>query len=285
MSRRLRRSRAARATTSRSAACTVSVVLTVPRTAAAASTSSPSRLMFVRLTLGSLVRASIHLDGSARYTSRLNETAARSLAVRTRCPARQRAPAGSGLPPTRHVRRAESTRRWERRPPRVPEAPTYQRTRRRSTESSTSAVRLLVVGSHPGNSMPAALRIRLRTPSQPMRYSARSDWPSDSSTSTPVSSCANPVRRQALSGSDERAHAAAFSVDPCHRDTGEGDRHCREDKDAGLTREQRQVERYASGGRSADDHGRCPDQSECEHRWVRIKRAAAAPSRGRPGTR
>ena len=45
----------------------------------------------------------------------------------------------------------------------------------------------------PGNSMPAALRIRLRPPSHPTRYSARSDGPSDSSTSTPVSSCANPV--------------------------------------------------------------------------------------------
>ena len=45
----------------------------------------------------------------------------------------------------------------------------------------------------PGNSMPAALRTRLRPPSHPTRYSARSDWPSDSSTSTPVSSCAKPV--------------------------------------------------------------------------------------------
>ena len=62
-----------------------------------------------------------------------------------------------------------------------------------SSAISTSAIRLLVVGSHPGNSMPAALRIRLRPPSHPTRYSARSDWPSDSSTSTPVSSCAKPV--------------------------------------------------------------------------------------------
>ena len=54
-------------------------------------------------------------------------------------------------------------------------------------------MRLLVVGSHPGNSMPAALRTRLRPPSHPTRYSARSDGPSDSATSTPVSSCANPV--------------------------------------------------------------------------------------------
>ena len=62
-----------------------------------------------------------------------------------------------------------------------------------SSAISTSAIRLLVVGSDPGNSMPAALRIRLRPPSHPTRYSARSDWPSHSSTSTPVSSCAKPV--------------------------------------------------------------------------------------------
>ena len=31
----------------------------------------------------------------------------------------------------------------------------------------------LVVGSHPGKSMPAALRTTLRPPSQPTRYSAR----------------------------------------------------------------------------------------------------------------
>jgi hypothetical protein len=53
---------------------------------------------------------------------------------------------------------------------------------------STSAIRLLVVASHSGNSMPAALRIRLRPPSHPTRQSARSDRPSDGSTSTPVSS-------------------------------------------------------------------------------------------------
>ena len=41
--------------------------------------------------------------------------------------------------------------------------------------------------------MPAALRIRLRPPSHPTRYRARSGWPPDSSTSTPVSSCAKPV--------------------------------------------------------------------------------------------
>ena len=44
-----------------------------------------------------------------------------------------------------------------------------------SSATSTSAIRLLTVGSHPGNSMPAALRIRLRPPSQPTRYCARSD--------------------------------------------------------------------------------------------------------------
>jgi hypothetical protein len=37
---------------------------------------------------------------------------------------------------------------------------------------SASAIRLLVVGSQPGNSMPAALRTTLRPPSQPTRYSA-----------------------------------------------------------------------------------------------------------------
>ena len=41
--------------------------------------------------------------------------------------------------------------------------------------SSTVAIRLLVVGSHPGNSMPAVLRTRLRPPSHPARYCARSD--------------------------------------------------------------------------------------------------------------
>ena len=34
--------------------------------------------------------------------------------------------------------------------------------------------------------MPAALRTALRPPSHPTRYSARSNWPSASSTSTPV---------------------------------------------------------------------------------------------------
>ena len=40
-----------------------------------------------------------------------------------------------------------------------------------SSAISTSAIRPLVVGSHPGNSMPAALRTRLRPPSHPTRYS------------------------------------------------------------------------------------------------------------------
>ena len=46
--------------------------------------------------------------------------------------------------------------------------------------------------------MPAALRTRLRPPSHPTRYCARSDWPSDSATSTPVSSCAKPVTSRAV---------------------------------------------------------------------------------------
>ena len=49
-----------------------------------------------------------------------------------------------------------------------------------SSVISTWAISALVVGSQPGNSMPAALRTRLRPPSHPTRYSARSDWPSDS---------------------------------------------------------------------------------------------------------
>ena len=48
-----------------------------------------------------------------------------------------------------------------------------------SSVISTSAIRLLLVGSHPGNSMPAALRMTLRPPSHPTRYCARSDWPSE----------------------------------------------------------------------------------------------------------
>ena len=58
---------------------------------------------------------------------------------------------------------------------------------------STSAIRKLVDGSHPGKSMPAALRITLRPPSHPTRYSARSDVSPASSTSTPASSCAKPT--------------------------------------------------------------------------------------------
>ena len=45
----------------------------------------------------------------------------------------------------------------------------------------------------PGKSIPAFLRIRLRPPSHPTRYFARNERPSDSSTSTPVSSWAKPV--------------------------------------------------------------------------------------------
>ena len=44
-----------------------------------------------------------------------------------------------------------------------------------SSSISTSAIIQLVEGSNPAKSMPAALRIRLRPPSQPTRYSARSD--------------------------------------------------------------------------------------------------------------
>lgn len=51
-----------------------------------------------------------------------------------------------------------------------------------SSPISTSAIRELVDGSHPGNSIPAALRIRLRPRSHPAGYSARSGWPSGSST-------------------------------------------------------------------------------------------------------
>ena len=39
-----------------------------------------------------------------------------------------------------------------------------------SSDISTSASRLLVVASQPGNSMPATLRTRLRPPSHPTRY-------------------------------------------------------------------------------------------------------------------
>ena len=49
-----------------------------------------------------------------------------------------------------------------------------------------------MVGSEPGNAMPAALRTRLRPPSHPTRYAARSVLPSSSETSTPVSSCDEP---------------------------------------------------------------------------------------------
>src|SRR4051812_45777937 len=62
-----------------------------------------------------------------------------------------------------------------------------------SSSISTSAIIQLVEGSDPGKSIPAALRTTLRPPSQPTRYSARSGGSSDSSTWTPVSSCAKPV--------------------------------------------------------------------------------------------
>src|ERR1043165_5835556 len=58
--------------------------------------------------------------------------------------------------------------------------------------SSASAIRLLTLGSHPGKSIPAALRIVLRPPSHTTRYSARSEPPSDSATSTLASSCVKP---------------------------------------------------------------------------------------------
>ena len=58
---------------------------------------------------------------------------------------------------------------------------------------STSAISQLTDGSHPGKSMPAARRTRLRPPSQPTRYSARSVVSPDTSTSTPPSSCARPT--------------------------------------------------------------------------------------------
>jgi len=77
-SRCVSRSRAAWSTTARSAACTVSVVRAVPSTAAAASTRSRSRLMFVRLIVVSLILASIHLRSTSRYTSRDGQ-------VRKRC--------------------------------------------------------------------------------------------------------------------------------------------------------------------------------------------------------
>ncbi len=65
-----------------------------------------------------------------------------------------------------------------------------------SSVSSTSAIRLLLVASQPGKSIPAAFRTTLRPPSQPTRYRARSDRPSASATSTPAPSCANPATSQ-----------------------------------------------------------------------------------------
>ena len=55
-----------------------------------------------------------------------------------------------------------------------------------SSSISTSAIIQLVDGARPGNSIPAALRTRLRPPSQPTRYCARNPESSDSATSTPV---------------------------------------------------------------------------------------------------
>src|ERR1700751_798330 len=55
-------------------------------------------------------------------------------ALRTRCLARQPVLVGFDLPPRPHIRRAESTLRWEQPPPRSPEAPTYLRIGRRCTE-------------------------------------------------------------------------------------------------------------------------------------------------------
>ena len=57
----------------------------------------------------------------------------------------------------------------------------------------TSAMRLLRVASHPGNPIPAALRIALRPPSAPTRNFARIVPPSRNSTSTPSSSWTKPV--------------------------------------------------------------------------------------------
>src|ERR1700716_758616 len=48
-----------------------------------------------------------------------------------------------------------------------------------SSVISTSATRQLVEGSHPGKGIPAVLRTRLRPPSQPTRYDARSAGPAD----------------------------------------------------------------------------------------------------------
>ena len=71
------------------------------------------------------------------------------------------------------------------RPPSLPMADAARAPSRRSPSGgssaiSTSAIIQLVDASQPGNSMPAVLRTRLRPPSQPTRYCARSDVPSDS---------------------------------------------------------------------------------------------------------
>ena len=58
---------------------------------------------------------------------------------------------------------------------------------------STSAIMKLIEASKPANSIPAALRTVLFPPSHPTRYAPRSVEPSESSTSTPVSSWLNPI--------------------------------------------------------------------------------------------
>src|SRR5436190_1953899 len=60
--------------------------------------------------------------------------------------------------------------------------------------------------------MPAALRIRLRPPSHPTRYSARSDRPSASPTSTPAPSCA--VRRSTVATSTPASASSPASIRP-----------------------------------------------------------------------
>ena len=85
---------------------------------------------------------------------------------------------------SRSARRAQA-----RDPPTLPipwmPAASWRNPHAGSSDHFTSAINQLIVGSQPANSIPAALRIRLRPPSQPTRYSARNVWPSDSATSTP----------------------------------------------------------------------------------------------------
>ena len=89
-----------------------------------------------------------------------------------------------------------------------------------SSSISTSAIIQLVEGSNPGKSMPAALRTRLRPPSQPTRYAAESGGRPDSSTSTPSSSCAKPTTsRPRMVGTPSSATQSARigSNSLCHR--------------------------------------------------------------------